>query len=242
MNVPGPSRDEAPGSADSGPARSPARRLLEIVAGPHRHRRIRLLQWFTAGGVYAAAAALMATGIDSGWMRPEDLAVWSAFVACGLAFAYAALRSGWSEQLDDPALTQWQIALGIIAVSWGYLICGPVRTVALFPLLLIFAFGAFALEGRRIAVLAAFAAASLVAVTTLQSLNPSPTRDLPAADSARRRSIIERRLGRPGSSSVVARRRTSSSADASASRFALCRARSAERRAATTASAESSEA
>jgi diguanylate cyclase len=158
-----------------------ARRLLDVAAGHDRHRRIRLLQWVTAGGVYAAAALLMSTGIDDGWMRASDLMAWGGFVAAGLAFAYGALRSGWSERFADPALTQWQIAMGVIAVCWGYLICGPMRTIALFPLLLIFAFGAFALPGRRIAVLAAFASASLVVVTSLQALSTSPLRDAPPA-------------------------------------------------------------
>lgn len=174
---PSPTTTDAPAGA-SGRARLPVR-LLELVAGAERRRRLRLLQWVTAGGVYAVAALLMAVGVRSGWMDRDHLLAWSAFVCAGLAFAYVALRSGWSERFADPSLTQWQIVMGIVAVSWGYLISGPVRTVALFPLLLIFAFGAFALEGRKIARLALFASASVVVVTTLQALNPSPGRDLP---------------------------------------------------------------
>ena len=159
--------------------RAAAARALSCVASDDRTRRLRLLQWFTAGGVYVLAAVLMHSGIDAGWMARGAFVAWTLFVAAGIAFAYVALRTGWSERLGDPSLTQWQIAMGIVAVCWGYLICGPVRTVALFPLLLIFAFGAFALKGRRIALLATFASIGVVTVTVYQALHPSPARDQP---------------------------------------------------------------
>ena len=92
------------------------------------------------------------------------------FVAVGQIAFYAALRGGWSERFADPALTAAQIVFGIVAVDWGYLICGPVRGFALFPLLLIFTFGAFSLSWRRMMWLTAFALTSLlVTVATLHA-------------------------------------------------------------------------
>lgn len=143
---------------------SPGARLLDALAGRDRHRRLRLLQWATGGAVYIVAALLMSTGVRAGWMDPDQLFGWCAFVAVGSAIAYVLLRSGWSERFRDPSLTQWQIAMGIVAVCWGYLICGPVRTLALFPLLLILIFGAFSLHWRRILGLSVFALASLAFV------------------------------------------------------------------------------
>ncbi|WP_460832383.1 GGDEF domain-containing protein [Lysobacter humi (ex Lee et al. 2017)] len=172
--TPAPGRPRGPGGRE---------RVLALVAGRDPRRRIRLLQWVTAGGVYAAAAALMVWGIDHGWMRAAHLVPWAAFVASGIVTAYVALRSGWSERLRDPALTEWQIAMAIVAVCWGYLICGPIRTVTLFPLLLIFAFGAFALPRRRIVGLALFASLSLVAVTGAHILGLAPSGDEPPAAS-----------------------------------------------------------
>lgn len=65
------------------------------------------------------------------------------------------------------------MVFGVMTVEWGYLIVGPVRNVALFPLLLIFIFGAFSLSWRRIMWLTAFAIASLVGcVVALHATRP----------------------------------------------------------------------
>ncbi|MGH8076107.1 MAG: GGDEF domain-containing protein, partial [Lysobacter sp.] len=85
-----------------------------------------------------------------------------------------ALRSGWSERFIDPALTASQMMLGIVAVDWGYLIAGSVRSMELYPLMLIFTFGAFSLGWRRMTWLTAFALASLVGCVA--SLNAEQSR------------------------------------------------------------------
>ena len=165
------------------PVRLPLGRALSRARGwilsPDRRRGIRLVQWITAGGVYLGCAALMVLGIDSGWMTWARLAGWCVFVGLGTGMAYVALRTGWSERFRDPALTGWQIAMGIVAVDWGYAICGPIRTVALLPLLVIFAFGAFALRWRQIAVLTSFALLSLGGVAFWLATWPPPWRDAP---------------------------------------------------------------
>ncbi|MDQ3039460.1 MAG: hypothetical protein M3R16_06660, partial [Pseudomonadota bacterium] len=94
--------------------------------------------------------------------REHRLLEWMIFLLGQMAF-YAALRSGWSERFSDPALTTAQIIWAIGAVNWGYLILGPMRGVALYPLPLIFAFGAFSLRLRSIAWLTIFALATLTA-------------------------------------------------------------------------------
>lgn len=138
-----------------------AQGLVDRVASRDPRRRTRLMQWLVAVVVYAGAALIMQRGIGQGWLHGAAFAAWVTFVASCLAACYAAVRSGWSERYSDPALTQVQIVMGIIAVVWGYLICGPVRTITLFPLLLIFAFGAFSLHWRRIVSLTVFAIAAL---------------------------------------------------------------------------------
>jgi diguanylate cyclase (GGDEF)-like protein len=143
-------------------------RLVDAVLGTDPRRRIRTGQWAFSLWVYVASGFVL-------WfnMRQQDgyevlILGWCVFVAVGLALVYAALRSGWSERFADPALTTTQIALGVLVVEWGYFICGPARSLTLFPLLLIFVFGAFSLDWRRITWLTLFALASLVAcVATL---------------------------------------------------------------------------
>lgn len=155
--------------------------VVRVIAGDDRRRAIRFVQWVTACAVYLGCFALMATGIPAGWMSADRLGGWSAFVGVSTVLSYVALRTGWSERLRDPALTEWQIAMAIIAVVWGYLICGPVRTVALLPLLLVFLFGAFALPWRRIAILAVFAVGALGVAVAWLKVTPPAWRDHPPA-------------------------------------------------------------
>ena len=124
--------------------------------------RIRLMQWLVSALAYTASGFVLWFGMRLGWMDATRLVPWCVFLATGLAGVYVALRSGWSERFSDPALTVPQLLLGVMGVEWGYLICGPVRSVALFPLLLIFTFAAFSLSWRKIAVLTLVALLSLL--------------------------------------------------------------------------------
>jgi diguanylate cyclase (GGDEF)-like protein len=147
--------------------------LLDILFTRLPQRRTRLLHWLIAGLVYMCIALLLLSGIRQGWMRAGAMAAWSAFVGLVMVSGYAALRSGWSERFADPALTVWQLSMGVIAVNWGYVICGPMRTSALFPLMFIFAFAAYSLRHRQIAGLTIFAVAGLVAAIVIrQALAP----------------------------------------------------------------------
>ncbi|WP_162823870.1 GGDEF domain-containing protein [Lysobacter sp. TY2-98] len=152
--------------------RTSGRRLIDLVASGERRRRLRLVQWLIATLVYAGTAMLLLAGVHQGWMCAASVHAWMGFIAAVQLASYIALRSGWSERSRDPSLTIWQLGLGVVAVNWGYLICGPMRTSALFPLMVIFAFGAFALRWRQIAMLTAFAVASLVAAVALRTVHP----------------------------------------------------------------------
>jgi diguanylate cyclase (GGDEF)-like protein/PAS domain S-box-containing protein len=137
-------------------------RIGDAVLGTDPRRRIRVAQWLISALVYLGSFAVLWFGMphDAGYW---SLPAWGMFVAVGQIAFYASLRGGWSERFADPGLTSAQIVFGIVAVDWGYLICGPVRGLALFPLLLIFTFGAFSLSWRRMMWLTAFALTSLLA-------------------------------------------------------------------------------
>lgn len=157
-------------------------RVARIILSDDRRRRLRIVQWLMATLVYCGAALVMRDGIDQYWMRTDHLIDWCVFVGTGLVVSYVALRSGWSERFADPSLTEWQIIMAIISVEWAYLICGPMRTITLFPLLVIFAFGAFALRWSRIAGLTAFAIVTLGGVTAYMA--NFPPQDARAPDAA----------------------------------------------------------
>jgi diguanylate cyclase (GGDEF)-like protein len=155
---------------DAKPAGFVSGRMVDAVLGTDPRRRIRTRQCAFSLWVYVASGFVL-------WfnMRQQDgyeirFLGWCGFVVLGLGVVYGAIRTGWSERFADPALTTVQIALGVLVVEWGYLICGPARSLTLFPLLLIFVFGAFSLDWRRITWLTLFALASLVVcVATLRA-------------------------------------------------------------------------
>ena len=164
------------------PGGTPATRLLDLLASRLPRRRLRLLQWLIASLAYVGAGTLLVVGVRQGWMQTPALALWASFVGIVLLAGYAALRSGWSERFAEPSLTVWQLSMGVIAVNWGYVICGPMRTSALFPLMVIFAFGAFTLRYRQIAFLTVFAVASLFGAVAIRHLHPAFARVSDAVD------------------------------------------------------------
>ncbi len=151
--------------ADSGPKarNSWLRRVVDALLSTDPRRRIRTTQWLISALVYLASALVLWFGMSQGWLDRSHLIAWYGFLVIGQAGFHVALRTGWSERFTDPALTAPQIVFGVVAVEWAYLMGGPVRSVTLLPLLLIFTFGAFSLSWRWIAWLTAFAIASLVA-------------------------------------------------------------------------------
>jgi diguanylate cyclase (GGDEF)-like protein len=149
------------------------RRWLDPLASPFPKRRLRLLHWLIASVVYTGIAILLLLGVDQGWMRYRALLGWCSFVGGVLLLGYTAIRSGWSERFADPALTLWQLSMGVIAVNWGYVICGPMRTAALFPLMVVFIFAAYSLRFREIGWLTLFTVASLAAAVGIRHRLPA---------------------------------------------------------------------
>ena len=145
-------------------------RVVDAVLGTDPRRRIRTGQCLFSLWVYAASGFVLWFNMSHQAGYEGRFLGWCAFVGLGWALVYAAIRSGWTQRFSDPALTTTQITLGVLVVEWGYFICGPARSLTLFPLLLIFVFGAFSLDWRRIAWLTLFTLASLVVcVATLHA-------------------------------------------------------------------------
>ena len=172
LRVDAPPGNEGPGPV---PARRGALLPVDFFLGTDPRRRRRTSAWVMSLFLYSGSALVMAFGVFQGWLDGGHLLAWSVSVAVAETAIYLALRSGWSERLADPAMTTVQMVAGIVAVLWGYLFCGPVRSVTLYPLLLIFVFGAFALSWRRIAWLTGFALAGLAAcVLALNTTRAGP--------------------------------------------------------------------
>lgn len=151
-------------------------RLSGLLLSTDPRRRIRITQWAVTVIVYATGMLAVKLALRPGLADEIGYVLWCAFLVIFLTSIFAALRSGWSERFADPALTTAQMILGVIGVEWGYAICGPARGATLYPLLLIFTFGAFSLSRRHILWLTLFTLASLIA--TVAMLDASRSGDL----------------------------------------------------------------
>lgn len=149
------------------PSRRGLTRLSMALLSTDPKRSIRVTQWWITLIVYAASTPAVKLALRPGHANETAYVWWCVFLASFLTCIYVALRSGWSERFADPALTTAQILLGVIGVEWAYVICGPARGATLYPLLLIFTFGAFSLSWRRIMWLTLLTLGSLIASVAL---------------------------------------------------------------------------
>jgi diguanylate cyclase (GGDEF)-like protein len=113
--------------------------------------RIRLQHWSLTALIYIGGAGVMSQLIDG-----RLVALWLAFVLAGIGSFHLAMRSGWSDRLADPSMSQPQIVFGTFAVMSGYSVTGEARSCVLFPLIVILAFGSFSVPWRRMAELTMF--------------------------------------------------------------------------------------
>lgn len=160
-----------PTDAGSIPARSWMEWISDMILTSDRRRRIRLIRWIVVAAVYAGSVPVVGFGLRYGPASMRSYFFWALFLAVFLACVYVALRTGWSERFVDPSLTTAQMLLGVVGIEWAYVICGPTRSMALYPMLLVFAFGAFSLSWRRIMWLTLLTMASLIATVTALTLS-----------------------------------------------------------------------
>jgi diguanylate cyclase len=138
-----------------------ASKIGSLLLTDDRKTRIRVQQWAGTVVTYLASAGAMAVLAHWDVIRASDILAWLAFVLTGMTGFYALIRSGWTTRLEDPALTQWQIAFGIVCVMWGYWMGGVARGAMMFPMMVFLTFGALSLTWRRMAALTVFALAAL---------------------------------------------------------------------------------
>lgn len=142
-------------------------RASNLFLGAEPRRRLRITQWSVAALVYASSTLVVKLALRPGPAVAISYLWWCAFLAILLICVYLALRTGWSERFADPALTTTQVIIGVIGVAWAYVLCGPARGMTIYPLLLIFAFGAFSLSWRRIMWLTVLTLVSLIATVAV---------------------------------------------------------------------------
>ena len=134
-----------------------------------RVQRIRLAQAGLGLVLMVASAGVMLYLCAVGIARFGPVALWAAASLAGLAAAFWAIRSGWSLRLADPALTLAQVLYATASAAVAYVLAGAGRGAVLPMLMVILAFGMFRLDGKRIAIAAAFAFAGFGAAMLAMS-------------------------------------------------------------------------
>lgn len=148
--------------------------LNDAVFSRDPKTQIRLKQWAITLVIYIASGLVLTLGVSADLLGGRAVAQWGAFVAVGLVVFYAAMRIGWHPRFADAAFTEWQIAFGVVAVLWGYVMCGDLRSATLFPLMVTLTFGAFSLSWRRMAALTLLTLVALgVTMAWLRHSRPS---------------------------------------------------------------------
>lgn len=123
--------------------------------------RLRLQRTLTASAVYVFSLAALWHAVAAGLVKPAESAWLTQFTVVGLLGFYAAIRTGFTERLSDPALTLPQMGFAIVSLALAYHICPKVRGMLLMVVALVLVFGAFTLTPRRCRELGWLAVAAL---------------------------------------------------------------------------------
>ncbi len=124
-----------------------------------RHQRIRLVM--TGFSFLFALCCIVLTNLAAlaGTASRQAMVAWSLVTVAGFALPLVLIRSGWSQRLRDPALTQFQIRFALACNAMAYVLLGPARGISLVLLSLVMLFGVFDVSPRQMAANIAYALA-----------------------------------------------------------------------------------
>ena len=132
-----------------GPLRSgAAKRMVDLLLGVDARQRLRLARFFAATAVYVFCSSLAVLGVWWGLLSPLAATAIIMVNSVASALFYLALRTGWSQRLQDPAMTLAQCGVAIAATAMAYALSPPVRGAMPIIMALVQVFGAFMLTPR----------------------------------------------------------------------------------------------
>ena len=125
--------------------------LENWVLTTDRHQRIRLVM--SGFSFLFALCCIVLTNLAAraGTASGQTMLAWSLITVAGFALPLVLIRSGWSQRLRDPALTQFQIRFALASNAMAYVLLGPARGISLVLLSLVMVFGVFDVSPRQMA-------------------------------------------------------------------------------------------
>jgi diguanylate cyclase len=136
--------------------RADVNRWADAILGTDRNQRVRVKQSLVASSVYLGLSAITGLGVWLGVIALVPALLLISMVMGVSVLFYAVIRSGRNQRFTDPALTQVQGLVCMLATSCAYVVAGPIRGAMLMTLLMGQFFGVFALtpqQARRMAAL-----------------------------------------------------------------------------------------
>lgn len=120
-------------------------------------QRIRMAMAGFASLMMMVSAIIVVSLTLAGYGRKDWVLWWGLFTGTGLVLVLVLIRSGWSQRLRDPALTQFQIRYALICNAAAYVILGQARGITPVILSMILMFGIFGMSKRQLAANMTFA-------------------------------------------------------------------------------------
>lgn len=136
-----------------------------------RDRFLRVLVFRTLASilVFALCVLLIGQGVNTGWIDPVAGQVLAGLILTSCLCFYAVIRSGWTQQFKDPALTLTQVLVAETWIAVAYSITGPAHGATLILYALVMFFGVFNMDVKS----AKLSGAYVLLVTSISMLYKS---------------------------------------------------------------------
>ncbi len=147
-----------------GVGRRPWAALQDALFGTGSKQRIGLQRTALSGAIYLAASLLRFMLAGLGLLQWHVAFIMAGYEMAGFIVLYAVLRSGISLRFRDPALTLWQILLGLSALVANYALVPISRDVTMPLLCLVLVFGMYRLTPTQMLLAGGSAVVMLLAM------------------------------------------------------------------------------
>lgn len=145
------------------------RRRTDWVLGFDRRMRTRVAFQLLAWAVYLGCDIALLVGMSVGVVSVPLGSAFIAFTLMAQFVIYLLLRSGLTEELDDPSLMLVQSLLALTMVAAGYAIAGPLRSCALMLAVMVIVYAMFTLTPRQTLGLGVYAVVTIGSVMALMA-------------------------------------------------------------------------
>jgi len=146
--------------------------LSDLVLGAPGHKRVRIVMTLLTQLIYVLFVVQLAVLVRMGFVAGPQAWGLGLFCLLGSLAFYLLLRTGLSERLSgEPSLMFWQNLHSVLAVLWAYAVVPALRGAVLAILVLIVAYGMFALRARQARLLGLLSALLMALVMAWKSLS-----------------------------------------------------------------------